>query len=406
MRVVSRNDKLHSLCQEVLEAAGPERQWQLVEGDLPETATDLYIWDFEPEATMPPALRESPLRHLFLVDRKDLPALQAWLGRTDANVLLKPISRDTLTAFLRLAVSAHAEHISSTSGIRADRDEMLQSLMEANLKLQEFDHDRASFLDRALHDFRSPLTAINGYCDLLLNDLLGPVPEEQKDVIRRMYHSAQRLSQMSSAMYDLSVGRQAHLSIDRQEGDLEECIYQALHQTHSTASAKGISISTNIDPTTAPQFFDPTGIEQVLITLIENACKFTARGGAVDLAAFPFFWERRKNTSIAPLSGDRRRQLSTQPNAYRVDIFNTGSRIPDRYLHTLFQEDTPYSGGQDRSGGGLGLAICRMNISRHDGRIWAENRDRGPAFCFVLPLRSTKVAAYEARRMSEVNCER
>jgi signal transduction histidine kinase len=53
---------------------------------------------------------------------------------------------------------------SSASLLRADRDDILQCLIGANLKLQEYDQDRTNFLARGVHDFRAPLTAINGYC--------------------------------------------------------------------------------------------------------------------------------------------------------------------------------------------------------------------------------------------------
>jgi K+-sensing histidine kinase KdpD len=54
-------------------------------------------------------------------------------------------------------------------------------------------------------------------------------------------------------------------------------------------------------------------------------------------------------------------------------------------LENIFEEYTSYSGGQDRSGGGLGLAICRMIVTQHEGQVWAENTGRGPMFSFTLP---------------------
>ena len=78
-----------------------------------------------------------------------------------------------------------------------------------------------------------------------------------------------------------------------------------------------------------------------------------------------------------------------------MDILDSGPRIPREHLGKIFEEYTSYAGGQDRSGGGLGLAICRMIITAHDGRVWAENTDHGPCFSFVLPVRSQEPGATE-----------
>ena len=64
--------------------------------------------------------------------------------------------------------------------MRADRDEILQCLIQTNLKLQEYDQERTNFLARAIHDFRAPLTALCGYSSLLLGNNLGPLTEDHE----------------------------------------------------------------------------------------------------------------------------------------------------------------------------------------------------------------------------------
>ena len=72
-------------------------------------------------------------------------------------------------------------------------------------------------------------------------------------------------------------------------------------------------------------------------------------------------------------------------NAYRIDVHDSGCGVPSEHTESIFEEFTTYAGGQDRSGGGLGLAICRMAIDAHRGRIWAESTGAGTQFSFVLP---------------------
>jgi len=390
VRLLSQDRRLYKLCRDIRsESSG--NQWHLLAGSAENgasnTDTDLYIWDFDPDSRLSSQVGPHLSKYLFLVARKDVAKFHNWLGRTDVTILLKPITRATLSAFLGLAVSAHADRLSAATGLRAHRDEILQCLIQANLKLQEFDQERTNFLARALHDFRAPLTAISGYCDLLLNSALGPLREDQNEVLRRMNRSAKRLSRMAWAMFQLSIGRHVNVSLDLLEGDIQECVEQALHEVTPLAAGKDISISLDFDPATTLLYFDPGLIEQALVNLLDNACRFTPKSGGIEVRGYPSFWERRAAHGALPPATERRRQNSERPNAYRIDIQNYGPSIPKEHLEDIFAEYT-YSGGQDRSGGGLSLAICRMILARHDGRVWAENRDTGPVFSFVLPVRT------------------
>ena len=181
VQLISQDDDLRKLCQEILSEL-PRRDWHLFGPTLENRAanTDLYIWDFRPDVELPSAFEEGLSRHLFLVHRKDVARFHERLGRTEANVLLKPVTRATLSAFLGLAVSAHEDRVTTASRLRADRDEILQCLIQTNLKLQEYDQDRTNFLARAVHDFRAPLTAVSGYSGLLLSEALGAAQRRSK----------------------------------------------------------------------------------------------------------------------------------------------------------------------------------------------------------------------------------
>jgi signal transduction histidine kinase len=74
--------------------------------------------------------------------------------------------------------------------MRLERDEMLQHLLYANLRLQEYDQDRTNFLAHSVHDLRAPLTAVHGYCSLLLDGQAGPLAPEQSKILERMERSS------------------------------------------------------------------------------------------------------------------------------------------------------------------------------------------------------------------------
>jgi signal transduction histidine kinase len=383
--LVSEDHELRKLCNDVL-SEFPRLDWQLTTATAPDWPRhgDLYIWDDHGRTTPPPDVDPAWSRHLFVVHRDDI--AESWdtpEAVAASAILLKPVTRACLTAFLELAASAARERAQSANSLRADRDELLQSLIQSNLRIQRYDHDRTNFLARAVHDFRAPLMTADGYCGLLLSGALGLQNDEQKEVLRRMQHSIKRLSRMASAMFEMSVARQVQRAPELRAADIRECAQQALHEIAPLADGKRIAISVDLDSETGPLLIEPGQMEQVLVNILENACKFTPRGGEIELRGRPYFWDRHGAAMAECLNGGSR-----ELNSYRIDIRDSGPRIPPEHLAEIFEEYTSYGGGPDRSGGGLGLAICKMILSSHGGRVWAENSDFGPRFSFVLPWRS------------------
>jgi signal transduction histidine kinase len=390
MTLISGDQDLYRLCQDIL-AEATKQNWTLSVAE-PEEApphADLCIWDLPPAAM--PARFKHAATHLCLVSRKDVAAFRARFGPLNLNILPKPVTRATLTAFLTFAITAHEHRLSDRTSLRADLDEILQYLIQTNLKLQEYNQDRTAFCARAVHDFRAPLTALSGYCGLLLSEPLGPLTEDQRDVIQRMLNSTQRLSRMAEAMFQLSVRREVKRRPDLQPGDIQSCLDQALHEIAPFADDKGISITVDLSPSARQLFFEAAQMEQVLIHILHNACKFTTKSGTIELKGQPYFWERRVNTSVGSI--ERRKRTVRQPNSYRIDICNSGAPIPQEHFGRIFEEYTSCAGGHDRSDGGLGLAICRMIITEHDGRIWAENTSAGPMISFVIPMGTEGIRA-------------
>lgn len=404
--LISRDSDLYKLCREILNEFN-SLDCRLVKAS-PENCPpdgDFYIWDSPTRIDLPPGVDQRFSKHLFLVPRSDVARFHENPGAVEAAILLKPVTRACLSAFLGFAASTFHERISAAHSLRADRDEMLQCLIQSNLQLQEYDQDRTNLLARAVHDFRAPLTATSGYCGLLLSEAMGPLTDDQKEVLRRMQHSTKRLSRMASAMFELSVGRQVKRQPDLRKGDIRECVEQALHEVTPFIDGKKLSLAVDLDREVGSLYLEPGQIEQVLINLLDNACKFTPKNGSIEIRGYPFFWERR-TMHLSPMGRtERRYEDCPSPNSYRMDIRGSGPRIPREHLEKIFEEYTSYAGGQDRSGGGLGLAICRMIINAHEGRVWAENTEQGPRFSFTLPVRSVEFETSDALQPQLISSE-
>ena len=387
VQLISIDNELQKACQEVLAELGC-RDCHVSGGMEENPDSDLCVWDYVPEMKLPEEANWVPVRHLFLVQRKDIGHFRQSAPYPDATIILKPITRAALSAFLGQALSKDNRQAAAGESLRADRDELLECVIEANLKLQEYDQDRTNFVARAIHDFRAPLTAVSGYCGLLLSGALGALSAEQKEVIERMQQSSRRLWRMASAMMQLSVGRHPQPRPELRKCDLLECLNQALNEITPVAAGKQISITADLQAEGRSLYIEQSKIEQLFINLLDNACKFTPKFGEIEVNGYSYFWERRETSRAMPAGEERRSRQNRQPNSYRVDIRNSGAPIAPQHLEDVFEEYTSYSKGEDRSGGGLGLAICRMFASQHDGSIWAENTDRGPRFSVVLPARA------------------
>jgi len=316
----------------------------------------LCIWDFVPgETVLPDGLdRDQLRRHVFLLHRRELVDLKTVIGVSEINVLLRPVTRESLGAFLcgyalRRADTCDGSDANSTR-FRGERDEVLRILMQTNLRLQEFHRERTNFLARSLHDFRAPLTAISGYCELLFGDELDPLTSGQRKILQSMRHSARRLTWATNAMFHLSVADDDESPPNLVQADLPDCIGQALEELSPLLKNKNVAVTVEVESSPENLVFEKALIQQVLVNLLESACKFTPKGGAIEIKGYPSFWERR-SARATPLmdSPERRTKEVRTVNSFRIDIVDCGPAIPAVDAGRIFEEHTSYAGGQDRS---------------------------------------------------------
>jgi signal transduction histidine kinase len=409
--LVGGGSQFHEDCRTLLQELVPGECELITSISQPKSPeADIYIWDFSLEMFSPRLTPEIVRRSLFAVEPKLLERFRERLRTMQASILLKPVRPAALRPFLEHAVRQYVPAATAPSPNTADRgamDDLLDCLLHANLKLQEYDHFRTNFLARAVHDFRAPLTALGGYCGLLVDQRLGPLNASQTDLLLRMQHSVMRLSGLVDAMLDLSAARNAKREPDLQTGDIQGTISQSIHEVTPHADEKQIRITVRADAPHQPLRFDSAKIEQVLISLLENGCKFTSKKGAIHVAGYPVSWNRRSaRPSRSLASNGNGTQRAHIPNAYRIDVRDSGSGIPSEHVRSIFEEYTSYSGGIDRSGGGLGLAICRMIVEAHRGTIWAESGPDGTQFSIVLPQAEAKDSRLGVEKAAAVMTEK
>jgi signal transduction histidine kinase len=245
--------------------------------------------------------------------------------------------------------------------------------------------------------------AVQGYCSLLLDGQLGALNAEQQKVLERMQRSVKRLSRLTAGMFQMSVGPHTPRRPPRGAGDIQACITQAVHEVAPVLDSKQIEIGLQVTPPRARLQIDEMQMEQVLVNLLDNASRFTPRGGRIEIRSYSDFWDRRyPNMTEGCEHPDRRGVESRQQNAYRVEVRDSGPGVAPGDLERIFEEYTSDSSGSDRSRAGLGLAICRQIVGAHLGFIFAEPSAQGATFVFVLPYVETASSSGAAEAPPEL----
>ena len=391
--LISNDTTLLSLCQDVASNLPGDKREVLMVGPTQSVDADLYLYDLDCK----PAIvwqEERMGLDLFLVRKTGLKSFIDKYPQARPHTLLKPVSPVALEAFL-----THAPAVpfpggycsppldgnttgATASGALASKEAVLQSLLFANLKLQEFEEERTNFWARAAHDLRAPLTAAGGYCGLLLEERLGPLNADQHELLRRIGHGIRKLNRMASAMFQLTAGRQIERKLQLERVDIETCIRHSVDEVSLYAGERELTIDLSLVGARQAIYLEPNQIEQVLVNLLENACRFAPRKSVIEVRGYPVAWPFSRNADSFP--GGVPANPATA-NGYRVDVRDTGPGIPPERLAMIFTEYVSYGGSKDRSGGGLGLAICKRILQAHQGEIWAEVSNPGTMFSFVVP---------------------
>lgn len=235
---------------------------------------------------------------------------------------------------------------------------------------------KSDFLAEMSHEIRSPINAVLGFTEMLLNT---PMTGLQLDYLRKVQASGRHLLMIINDILDLSKVEAGKLRIESTEFDIGPALYSAVDSVTSIAADKDLELLVDIDPAVPDRFTgDPLRITQVLINLLSNAVKFTARG-SVRLA----------------VTGDL---LAGGRAGLRFTVTDTGIGMTPEQVERLFQPFAQADTSTARlyGGTGLGLSICKQIVALMGGDIGlTSTKGAGSSFWFTVPLKP--VAAPHAR---------
>ncbi len=244
---------------------------------------------------------------------------------------------------------------------------LYQELKAKNEQLEELDRLKTEFVFTVSHELRTPLTTIREGVALVLDKELGPLTEEQEDMLSTVLGDVDRLTRIVSDFLDLSKIESGRLTLELQEVSVRELVDWVVRSLRPVAEAKGIELRSDCSEIVC--WCDKDRISQVLLNLVGNAVKFTEEG-YVEVRAF------------------------CHEDKVWFCVEDTGPGVPDEFKEKIFDKFFQV-GRKDRPGSqgtGLGLPISKGLVELHGGRLWVEDRDGGGSrFWFVIPNRTEEV---------------
>jgi len=237
-------------------------------------------------------------------------------------------------------------------------------------ELKRLDQLKTDFVNMVSHELRSPLTTIKASVKMIAEEVLGPISQDQKEVLRLALNNIERFGRLINELLDISKIEAGKLDLENVTFSLRDALAKTVKTLKRPAQEKGLDLILQVDTQVADLVEgDSARLRQIIVNLIGNALKFTSTGGVT--------------LSVQKESQD------AGHTTIRFSVIDTGIGIPPDKQKEIFSSFTQADNSITRKygGTGLGLTISRRLVELLGGRIWVESKPGiGSSFHFTARL--------------------
>lgn len=239
---------------------------------------------------------------------------------------------------------------------------------------------KSEFLATVSHELRTPVTSIKGFADLLSKGMAGELPASVRGFLETISMNADRMARLVDNILYVSEAERGEIVLQLHKVDAAGIIAKAVNSARPAFAERRIEVSLDLEENLPQVELDPAGFRQMLDNLLQNACKFTPRGGRVWVSASHHL-AQPESAGDAPPAGPHRCLL--------IAVRDTGVGIApddhDRVFERFYRAANPLT--VEAGGAGIGLTIVKSLVEAHGGRVWVDGEiGEGSQFNVVLPI--------------------
>ncbi len=299
-------------------------------------------------------------------------------GEIEGRALLEVARQSDLLAAMKMALGGQAQVTSeivvgtvrprsfavTAAPVQAASHKGAVLVLHEITELRRLERVRQDFVANVSHEFRTPLTAIQGFAETLLGGALED-PINRRRFVEIIREHAMRLARLTEDLLKLSRIEAGQLKLEFRPVSVAQLIDSCMETAQLKAVPKRLSLAVQLPAELPPVRGDANSLQEVLQNLLDNALQYTPAGGKIEVSA-----------------------LSTDSRVV-VTVADTGIGIPQVEQERIFERFYRVDAARSREAGGtgLGLSIARHIMEAHGGHLWVESAvGEGSRFHFSIPI--------------------